>query len=245
MGGVKNEGELELSHCEITASRGGISNSGSFHVRDSAITHNVGVYGGIWSLNGTLIVENCTISGNATRLTPTTIEARGGGINVYQSTTTVINSTITGNDAEQVGGGIWTAEGSTTLHNTIVAGNSSPTPDRNVAGRLDTASASNLFDLGGSGDLVNGVNGNIIVADPLLGPLGNHGGPTRTHLPQSGSPALEAGSNAHSSSTDQRGIPRLLDSADADTVAAVDIGAVEAHPPSPRSAIRRCWPTGR
>jgi hypothetical protein len=54
--------------------------------------------------------------------------------------------------------------------------------------------------------------------DPLLGPLANNGGPTLTHLPQAGSPAIDHGSGCPP--TDQRGAARPVG-------LACDIGAVE------------------
>lgn len=44
------------------------------------------------------------------------------------------------------------------------------------------------------------------IADPMLGALGDHGGPTPTRLPASGSPAL--GHGVGCPATDQRGMPR-------------------------------------
>src|SRR5262249_50324503 len=63
--------------------------------------------------------------------------------------------------------------------------------------------------------------------DPLLGPLADNCGPTRTHALLTGSPCLNTGDNASlvgpwSLVTDQRGLPRR------DGVA-VDIGAYEAQ----------------
>jgi hypothetical protein len=55
---------------------------------------------------------------------------------------------------------------------------------------------------------------------PKLAPLGNYGGPTLTMLPLPGSPALDAGSDAVTNTTDQRGWTRLAG-------LHVDIGAVE------------------
>lgn len=45
-----------------------------------------------------------------------------------------------------------------------------------------------------------------LLADPLLGDFGDHGGPTPTLLPQAGSPALKKGASCPA--TDQRGQPR-------------------------------------
>jgi hypothetical protein len=63
-----------------------------------------------------------------------------------------------------------------------------------------------------------------IAAPPALGPLADNGGPTLTHAPQSGSPAINAGDNAtvtaNNLTTDQRGFARI-------SGGTVDIGAVE------------------
>ena len=69
--------------------------------------------------------------------------------------------------------------------------------------------------------------------NPLLGPLANNGGSTRTHALLGGSPAIDKGSNSGSGvTTDQRGSTRVVDLA---TVAnasggdGTDIGAYEAQ----------------
>ena len=52
----------------------------------------------------------------------------------------------------------------------------------------------NLIGTGGSGGLINGVNNNQVgVANPLLGTLGNYGGPTQTIPLLPGSPAIGKG----------------------------------------------------
>src|SRR5205823_12675267 len=60
-------------------------------------------------------------------------------------------------------------------------------------------------------------------SDPLLGPLGFHGGPTETYVPQFGSLAIDGGPAAGPPFFDQRGVMRPQGSA-------VDIGAVEVVP---------------
>ena len=93
------------------------------------------------------------------------------------------------------------------------------------------ASAYNLIGTGGSGGLVNGVNGNLVgVADPGLGTLANNGGSIETISLLPGSPAIDAGSVAWAFdpttyqplATDQRGtgFPRFVGKS-------VDIGAFE------------------
>jgi hypothetical protein len=58
--------------------------------------------------------------------------------------------------------------------------------------------------------------------DPMLGPLRNNGGLTRTRMPMTGSPVIDAGNNVQGTAADQRGsgFPRMIG-------AAPDIGAVE------------------
>jgi len=110
--------------------------------------------------------------------------------------------------------------GGLTLRNTVVA---------NVAGNVYVNG--NCHDLGGAkaaGDHVlqhaaagtadgDCVAGGVQRGDPLLGALGDHGGPTETALPATGSPAFGAGATCPA--TDQRGVSRP---------AACTLGAAEA-----------------
>jgi uncharacterized repeat protein (TIGR01451 family) len=82
-----------------------------------------------------------------------------------------------------------------------------------------------------------------ISTDPMLGPLAANGGPTFTHAPLAGSPAIDRGSAdgllVFGITTDQRGLARTIDDpaiANAFLGDATDIGAVEvggATPPPP------------
>jgi hypothetical protein len=62
-----------------------------------------------------------------------------------------------------------------------------------------------------------------------LGPLADHGGPTRTHAPRAGSPVLDAGRAGACPARDQRGSLRPRDG-DGDGTARCDVGAVELVP---------------
>ncbi|HXQ69000.1 MAG TPA: choice-of-anchor Q domain-containing protein, partial [Pyrinomonadaceae bacterium] len=164
------------------------------------------------------------------------------------------------NNSTGGGGGINTFNTTTTLHNTIVSGNFRSVSTRDdVNGALAGTSSFNLIGDGtGMTGITNGSNGNLVGTtgspiDPLLGPLGNNGGATLTHALLAGSPAIEAGSNANLPQdtfdvdgdaitaevlpVDQRGqvsptifFPRVADSADANIIQTVDIGAFELHP---------------
>ncbi|HSE31384.1 MAG TPA: choice-of-anchor Q domain-containing protein, partial [Pyrinomonadaceae bacterium] len=235
---------------------GAIVNDGSLTVVNSTLTGNAATNdGGAISTTATgtsLTLINTTISGN-------TAAGSGGGVIVLGGTATSINSTITNNVADSDnnsagdGGGIRAQAGTTTLKNTIVAGNFNEdgTTDAadDISGTVDAASSFNLIGTGGAGGLTDGVNNNQVgVATPGIGPLANNGGTTFTHALLSTSPAVETGGNANLPAdtfdldgdantaetlpVDQRGVgfPRTADSADANVIQTVDIGAFELHP---------------
>ena len=144
--------------------------------------------------------------------------------------TSLTNCTVTANSAG-VGGGLFSYGGLAEIQNTIVAGNTSGGSASDI--ETSVAGSYNLIGTGGSGGLVNGVNGNIVgVANPGLDPNGlqNNGGPTQTIALLPGSPAIDAGNNALAVDpstglpliTDQRGVgfPRIVNGT-------VDIGAFE------------------
>ena len=173
--------------------------------------------GGVYEANGSLTMINCTLSGNSSSF-------YGGAVEAFSSTATLINVTISGNSTGNAGGGVFSVRSDTILKNTIVAGNirSGGIADDLVrTGPGNTFSGSNnLFGTGGSGGLVNGVNGNQVgVANPGLGSLANNGGPTQTIALLAGSPAIHAGLDGTGIPvTDQRGVLR---------VGGVDIGAYQ------------------
>jgi hypothetical protein len=71
-----------------------------------------------------------------------------------------------------------------------------------------------------------GSAGNVLGQDPLLEPLANNGGPTKTHALLAGSPALDHGANPAGLATDQRGAGFVRLSGPG-----VDIGALEVQLP--------------
>src|SRR5262249_35096802 len=74
----------------------------------------------------------------------------------------------------------------------------------------------------------------FIGVDPLLAPLANNGGPTRTCALRTGSPAIDKGKNC-GPDTDQRGAPRPFDFPSIANAAGgdgSDIGAFEFGPPT-------------
>jgi CSLREA domain-containing protein len=175
----------------------GIFNSGAMNISSSTLMGNGGDTGGGGILNeGTLTVTNSTLSGNI-----------GNGV-TNSGVMSLFASTVASNAAL----GIGDFNNSTnppisftlTSVNTIVAGNGTdcfartPTLVRTISSLIQTQ------DIAFSCGATNGVNGNIVGADPQLGSLTNNGGPTLTHLPQVGSPAIDTGDSSACPATDQR-----------------------------------------
>ena len=140
---------------------------------------------------------------------------------------TITNSTVSGNSAAICGG---VCAGGVEIGNTILNANASGNIDGSV-----TSHGYNISSDDGGGHL-NGP-GDQINTDPLLGPLQDHGGPTLTHLPLRGSPAIDAGDPNFTPlpDHDQRGscFRRVFGRR-------IDIGSVETQPrprcvtPAPR-----------
>ena len=171
---------------------------------------------GIYVSDGTATLTNLTISDNSA-------STSGGGVGVGLGTVGMTNATISGNTAtgSGVGAGLFNAAStSVTLTNTIVAGNTD-TGGASDLGGLPVSGTDNLIGTGGSGGLVDGVGNNQVgVANALLAPLANYGGPTQTIALLPGSPAIDAGTSTGAPSTDQRGSGR---------VGLTDIGAFESQ----------------
>jgi hypothetical protein len=92
---------------------------------------------------------------------------------------------------------------------------------------FEFASSNNLVGADGSGGLVNGVLGNIVLISDAaadLGTLANNGGPTKTVSLHIASPAINTGSVARAQAagltTDQRGFARIINGL-------IDIGAFQ------------------
>jgi hypothetical protein len=221
-GGIGNSGTLTINNSTISLNRasvdgGGICQTGgTLTINNSTINGNSASVngGGIYQTGGTLTINNNTISGNSAT------NDGGGVFNQTGGTLTINNSTVSQNSAT-VGGGI---DGPATLQNSIVASNSS-------GGNCSGTIVSNGYNLS-SDNTCNFTHTGDLIADPLLGPLQNNGGPTWTMALLPGSPAIDAGNptgctdgHGHLLKTDQRGQPRP-DSEDK-TKTGCDMGAYE------------------
>jgi hypothetical protein len=109
--------------------------------------------------------------------------------------------------------------------------------NNNSGGNIDGTITSHGYNISSDdgGGLLNGP-GDQINTDPLLGPLQDNGGPTLTHAPLPGSPAIDAGDPNFTPPPfhDQRGqcFLRVFNGR-------IDVGSVETQPEL------RCPPTPR
>jgi predicted outer membrane repeat protein len=189
--------------------------AGPLAISNSTFDGNTAMDGGALEVYDVANVTNCTFAGNVA----TDNSSGGGAIHVgWVGTLTAVNDTVAYNQGH--GGGLSVdAGGVASLYNTIVALNTQTTwqgvtsPD-DIVGAVSSSSACNLIGTGGSGGLVDNVNGNLVgVANPgLAGGLADNGGPTQTIALLADSPAIDAGSDNILGITvptvDQRGVAR-------------------------------------
>ena len=223
-GAIFNDEDLRLHGLAIEDNRassqgGGIFNQRLLQVSNSTIADNTSARGGgihQSTTSSSTQVFQSTISGN----TATT----GGGIDAFRGDVSVSNSTISNNS----GGGVFGfgnySYTETRLKSTIVSGNQGGDVVRH--GNYQVTIHSDGYNLVGTGTAAFRFNqtGDIVGANPRLGPLEDNGGPTRTHALRFGSAAIDAGDpNISSDITDDQrgdGFSRVIGDQ-------VDIGAFE------------------
>jgi CSLREA domain-containing protein len=238
-GGIAANGFTTIHRTSITGNHasgagGGAWGGGTLNVLQSTISGNqatgsVLANGGGISFTEMSLVES-TVSGNSA-------DAQGGGLSGGSGS--IINSTISGNASSTRGGGVATSGNLVLLHATVAANQASQGGTGLLRfGSGSTLSLQNTILANPSGTECAGLapssSGNNIASDAScslaaagdrqsldaqLDPLGDFGGPTRTHRPRDGSPAINAGATVNLE-RDQRGVPRPQGPA-------FDIGAVE------------------
>lgn len=214
----------------------------SFDISRSTISGNTGAGssfgGGIGISNtGNLTVESSTLSGN--------VAAHGGGASLgtgsVSPTGTVdfANSTVASNRATVAGGGgglflsRYAAAPTASLDSALVGDNSAAGTAQDLASGGSTAGGGfdlsySLVEKPGSAPVTQTpAASSILGVDPKLGPLASNGGPTKTHLPATSSPAIDQGDSPARLTTDQRGLARRVDNPPANKADGTDIGAVE------------------
>jgi hypothetical protein len=226
---VNNSGEEE---------GGAIANDGTLKVTNSSFINNAlvatnGFEGGGGAINHyadtTLVITNCTFSGNSVSGTfeppPNGLPGGGGAIaNSHNGIIEITHSTISGNSMTATngnGGGVANfrfhgTTGTIKIKNSIVAGNTAtPSTGADVFGLFVSQGFDFIGRADGSTGFANGVGNdqagtNAAPINPMLGAVENNGGPTFTMAPQAGSPVIDAGSS-FGIATDQRGLSRPVD----------------------------------
>jgi len=200
--------------------------TGPLLIEASTLSHNVAQGGGAVDGTAPITVINSTLTGNAAR-------NDGGAIEV--GNIKLINDTITGNSCGNGSGcggginGINLTPFAVRSKDTIIAGNTDGTGSiNNCLASGGGATLENTFKAEGP-NLENASDCNFkasggVEGDPLLGPLGEYGGPTPTMIPGAGSPAIDAGKEC--AAQDQRGHTRPT------PAGPCDIGAIEADAPT-------------
>lgn len=216
-GGILNyAAKLSLGDLVVNGNTGGgiCSSMADLSIVDSTISDNVGV--GIQVFHGSTILVGSTVAHNAGG-------ASGGGVSVLSGgVAMIINTTIAGNSASR-GGGLYVQGGvsgpfagmltDVTLRNVTLAGN---TASQGAGAYLDTSTGlflgnTIIADNNGpqvsiadfqAGVIVEGptlIEGGlagypeVLSTDPMLGPLQDNGGSTKTMALLGGSPAVDAG----------------------------------------------------
>jgi hypothetical protein len=244
---IHKNSNLSVDQCNISGNISGFRGAGlyfyyggSLSLTNSTLSGNmesgsnngggaIYFYGAVGA-NG-FTIRNTTITGN-------TASGRGGGLSLNHTSSafTITNSTITGNTAfTQGGGGIAVNDPMAVLNleSTVIAQDTGANaPDILSQGQVNAKTC--FIGVTDGMTMLNPtscVTGNLMVpADPRLGPLANNGGPTPTQLPLPGSPVRNLGSNPASLTTDQRGLPRTVETY-------TDIGAVESPGSIPTAVL--------
>ena len=171
---------------------------GHLSVRRSTLSGNSATHfgGGIWTAGPAATVSQSTLSGN--------IAHDGGGGILSDGDLAVSQSTLSGNSSTSAasGGGIFNHSGSASLESTIVA-------DSPGGGDCAGAMTSNGHNLADDNSCGLTAQGDQPGTEPLLRPLDDYGGPTKTFALRPSSPAVDAGF-ADELVTDQRGRSRIV-----------------------------------
>jgi hypothetical protein len=200
-------------------------------------------------------ITGSTISGNSATCSADigqyTVGGGGGVATWSPARLAIVNSTISGNSAATMGGGLYSRHfGAFGLSNSTVTDNTAPdgsgvadqgeewpydfsTLSSLVAGNhatgAQTFEITTLHTIGGANNLIASANVALppgtLSGDPMLAPLADNGGPTRTHALLPGSPAIDQGSNPDNLASDQRGATFLRVFGNS-----TDIGSYELQP---------------
>ncbi len=186
--------------------------------------------GGLWLSDGTVNITNCTIVGNSLE------DGSGAGIKISGATVNMVNCTVAENSITNAFcAGVDNFKGKFNYRNSLFVNNINTRTGQENYREIEGGTSSNqgnnmVFNTNNTANN-GGLPAAVTRANPLLSPLANNGGSTRTMALQMGSPAIGAGANCPT--TDQRGIART---------GRCDIGAfhfnmASATPPSAPSGL--------
>jgi hypothetical protein len=196
-------------------------------IQDSTFSGNHGRQGGgVYTRYATdaatsITIVNSTISGNTGEVGGGAYLRSNAGAQVAIRNSTIAGNTTTGDDPSTAA--VYLQGTTNTIRNSIIGGNAALDLDvqQGTALTIDY-SLVQAPGLGANTSVLAGT-GNVTGVDPLLGPLADNGGSTQTRMPQSNSPAVDAGDPAFTGlNADQRGRDRVIDR--------LDMGAVEVQP---------------
>ncbi len=184
-------GVLKMDGCEFYANKTTNDGGGALFCHDSNLT-----------------ITNCTFSSNIAT------GGVGGALHIDQSEAVVVNCTFAENSSTSFGGAFYNESGDSVVANCVFSGNGGG--EITAAGGTITLAKSIVPGWSGAANIVAE---DVLEDEPLLEPLGDNGGPTRTHALAAGSPAIGAGFPAGERliggrslvipSVDQRGYSRL------------------------------------
>ena len=225
-GGVNAVGEMTISGSTISGNKqiflgdltpyslaygGGVSARSSTTITASTIDGNLGsTFGGGVFITGRtdrftrLKIVRSTISGNAASLGGAGVSV-GGQFRTYLASFVLHGSTVADNISAGGGGGLRFRDYTLAdMQSSIVANNIAVTnPDLDADETLAIYGADNLIAVA---DPDVALPADTLQGDPMLLPLTDNGGPTRTHALAEGSPAIDAGNNYFDDEFDQRGV---------------------------------------
>jgi uncharacterized repeat protein (TIGR01451 family) len=220
----------------VTTFEGGgifIFTSGALTLSNSTISANIaGSVGGGLRNFGTLVLTNSTFSGNTATVDGGGLYNSNGTLNLNNVTLTS-NTADNDTDGSGDGGGIYISSGTVNFKNTVIAGNidtGGQAPD--CSGILNSLDY-NLIQSTTGCTITGTTTNNVTGLGPSLSPLQNNGGSTLTHALLPNSPAIDMGNPAGCTdnagnllTTDQRSYSRSVDG-DGNSSAICDIGAYE------------------
>jgi Concanavalin A-like lectin/glucanases superfamily/Right handed beta helix region len=214
-GAISGHGSQSITHCTLTGNSAGygnaVFNTGTLTLTGCTFAGNHTGFGGAACNTGVLSLTHCTLAGNST--------GGCGGALFNEGNLSLTHCTVSANSAEY--GGALYNNSPLTLTNTILAdnaatGNGADLYHTGTGSR--TRTGSNLLRTVFSDGTGTETGPAAIAAPPLLAPLDDYGGPTKTMALLPGSPARNAASSSPIAS-DQRLFP---------IIGPPDIGAYEA-----------------